>query len=156
MITLELSSCGSSTTQMLWKSTKVIIILWSRTRSRTRGTKFKRRGCFDLSWYSLTLLTMSEKFAYHQERTSFIVSQLPSYMCAMKRGESNEFLMSMMGEFIARFPMDLTGVPQPGPLRLANIDHFQLRHPDQMVKAAMKAHINISIVLFFFSFYILF
>lgn len=89
---------------------------------------------------------MSEKFAYRQERTSFIISQLPSYMCAIKRGESNEFFKFMMGEFIARFPMDLAGVPQPGPLRLANIDHFELRHPDQMVKAAMKAHINVSIV----------
>lgn len=91
---------------------------------------------------------MSEKFGYRQERTRFIISQLPSYLRAIRQNKSDEFLKSSMGEFIARFPMDLTGAPQPGPLRMVKIDHFELHHPDQMVEAAMKAHINVSLVVF--------
>lgn len=39
--------------------------------------------------------------------------------------------------------MDLTGVPQSGPLRLAEVAH-KTQHPDEMVEVAMKDHLNVS------------
>lgn len=83
-----------------------------------------------------------ETFAYHQERTCFIISHLPSYVCAIRQNEANDFLKSMMGEFIARFPMDLTGVRQSETLRLHVVDS-RIQHPDQMVEVAMRTHLNV-------------
>lgn len=85
----------------------------------------------------------SEIFAYRQERTSFIISHLPAYVRAIRQNEANDFLKSLMAEFIARFPMDLTGVPQSGTLRLAVVDP-EIRSLEQVVEVAMKIHINVS------------
>lgn len=85
----------------------------------------------------------SETFAYCLEQTVFIVSHLPSYMRATKQNEGNEFIKFLLVDFIARFPMDLTGVPQSGPLQLAKVCP-KTQHPDKMVEVAIKDHINVS------------
>lgn len=89
----------------------------------------------------------SQTFVYHQERTAFIISHLPSYMHAIKQDEGNEFIKSMMIDFVARFPMDLTGVPQSGPLRLAEVVS-KTQHRDEMLEVAIKDHINVSSIDF--------
>lgn len=103
-----------------------------------------RRGLnFRIHSVLLLYIMDSENFAYHQERTALIISSLPSYIRAIRQNEADEFLKSLMADFIARFPMDLTGVPQSGPLRLTEVT-FKTQHPDEMVEIAMKDHLNVS------------
>lgn len=92
---------------------------------------------------------MSTKtFAFRQERTRFIVCHLPSYIRALKDNESDEFLKILMTEFIARFPMDIAGMPQSEPLRLTRIDSPELRNPHEMFEVAMKGHLSVSLISF--------
>lgn len=85
----------------------------------------------------------TENLAYRQERTSFIVYHIPSYIRAIRQNESDEFLKTLMAGFIARFPMDLLGLPQLGPLRLTEVDP-KLQHPHEMVEVTVKGHLNVS------------